>query len=128
MISNSRVIISLIIGWVIVCSIYDVVDRIVEFFNSKNYPQEPMEIVSSKMDIAGTNVLNPKKKTIKKKNKFFQFMVNCSFYTNTEKFFRTDNGGKITCLNGIRLFSMIWIIFGHTYNYIADRSKFFVLG
>lgn len=62
-----------------------------------------------------------------KKTKFQQVLRATSLYSNTEQIFRTDNGGKITCLNGIRLFSMIWIIFGHTFNYLTDRTYFFLL-
>jgi len=106
---------------------YDIYLRIKGWQSKKEVDEKP-EIVDIKKSIAGQNVVNNKKTVTSRLNKLEKFAINCSFYTNTEKFFRTDNGGKITCLNGIRMFSMIWIIWGHTYNYIGDRSLFFLLG
>ena len=63
----------------------------------------------------------------KKHSLLHQVIIGSSMYSNLEQVFRTDNGGSVTCLNGIRLFSMIWIIFGHTFNYMVDRSNFFLL-
>lgn len=38
-------------------------------------------------------------------------------YTNGEKLFRmTKNTNELTCLNGIRFFSMMWVLIGHVYS------------
>ncbi len=89
-------------------------------------------IYAEKSKISGSNVLEMPKSdsTIplkKKTSVLHEILIATSLYSNTEKLFRTDNGGKITCLNGIRMFSMIWIIFGHTFNYMTDRTHFFLL-
>ena len=114
-----------IIGWVLICTIYDVVINLIDNFSAPK--SEPPTILEDKQAISGLNVLSLNKTVVRKRSKLAQFMINTSMYTNTIKFFRTDNGGKISCLNGIRFWSMIWIIFGHAYNYISDRSKFFLL-
>lgn len=118
---------SIIVGFVLVATCYDILDKILDFIHSKT-DEEPYDVTQSKTAIAGENVVGSRVKEVKKRTKFGQFLIDCSIYTNTEKFFRTDNGGSVTCLNGIRLFSMVWIVWGHTYNYVADRSKFFLLG
>lgn len=41
-----------------------------------------------------------------------------SVITNAPKLLSGKSGpGAITCLHGIRFFSITWIILGHTYNY-----------
>jgi hypothetical protein len=37
------------------------------------------------------------------------------------------SSGAIKCLNGIRVLSMVWIVWGHTYNYLGDQSYFLLL-
>ncbi|CAG0883840.1 unnamed protein product [Cyprideis torosa] len=45
-------------------------------------------------------------------------LVAFSLYTNTQKLFGTEHPkGSITCLNGIRVLSMVWVIYGHVYNF-----------
>ncbi len=115
----------------ILFTLYDIGIRIYEHIISDGddqFEHESTEVIKAKEAIGGADVLAQRKKKQTKKPLYHQFMVNCSLYSNTLKFFRTDNGGKITCLNGIRLFSMVWIVWGHTYNYLADRSQFFLLG
>ncbi|CDW61295.1 hypothetical protein TTRE_0000974401, partial [Trichuris trichiura] len=47
---------------------------------------------------------------------FLKVLVAFSLYTNTRKVMSTTlPKGQITCFNGIRVLSMWWIIFGHTY-------------
>ena len=103
-------------GLVALATIYDVAERLSEWYYSDEAEKfESKEILEAKSEIAGDNVVNPNKKKVKPKRTILgQFIIDCSFYTNSEKFFRTDNGGKISCLNGIRTYSMIWIIFSHT--------------
>ena len=91
------------------------------------------DIDNEKAKIAGINVVEKQQEKnssipLKKKHSLLhQVIIGSSMYSNLEQVFRTDNGGSVTCLNGIRLFSMIWIIFGHTFNYMVDRSNFFLL-
>ena len=107
-------------GLVALATVYDVSERISEWYYSDEAEKfESSEILEAKSEIAGANVVNQHKKKGKpwvkgKRTVLGQFIIDCSFYTNSEKFFRTDNGGKISCLNGIRTYSMIWIIFSHT--------------
>ncbi len=110
---------------VLIATVYDVIDCLIDNFYPQN--EETPETLAYKSKISGPNVLSTSKKVIKKRATFTNFLVNCSLYANSLKFFRTDNGGKIACLNGIRFFSMVWIIFGHTYNYLADRYKFLLV-
>ena len=87
-----------------------------KWYNEENVEFETSDIIDAKTEIAGENLIGSYKSKPKapKRSLSSQFVIDCSFYTNTQKFFRTDNGGKISCLNGLRVFSMIWIIFGHT--------------
>jgi len=83
------------------------------------------DIDNEKAKIAGINVVEKQQEKnssipLKKKHSLLhQVIIGSSMYSNLEQVFRTDNGGSVTCLNGIRLFSMIWIIFGHTFNYMV---------
>ena len=109
---------------VILFTLVDITTRIYYFSIGATVNEDPA-IVKIKMEIVGINVLENQKSS---KSKLMRFVEDCSMYTNSEKLFRTDNGGKITCLNGLRLFSVIWIIFGHTFNYISGTDKFFLIG
>jgi hypothetical protein len=131
----SSVLLGLIVFWVVVCTVFDVVLRFIEEDFNKSGSDSVADInyqMDVKRVIAGNNVIDPNNKEVtivkKKRSKFVNFMLNSSMYTNSEKLMRTDNGGKITCLNGIRVLSMIWIVFGHSYNYLAERGEFLVAG
>lgn len=114
-------------GFVVFCTLVDIIMRIVTFARGESRVESP-EIIKAKMEIVGQGVVEEKAKWEKKQPKIVKFLLDCSMYNNTAKLFRTDNGGKFECLNGIRMFSMFWIIFGHTFNYVAGRDKFFLLG
>lgn len=44
-----------------------------------------------------------------------------SLVTNTKRLLKTTgDSGQISCLHGVRVVSMMWVIFGHTYH-IASR-------
>jgi hypothetical protein len=122
---------AIIAGLVLISTLFDITTRIYEHLISneeEQFVKEPDDVIKAKEAIGGSDILSKRKKKQARKPVYHQFMMNCSLYSNTLKFFRTDNGGKITCLNGIRLFSMVWIVWGHTYNYLADRAQFFLLG
>ena len=137
-----RVFFSIIIAWVIIATIYDIINQIIEFKKQKTIESNVDLIYKEKSKISGSNVLennnnskiinnDQSTKIIPLKSEatsiLHKILISTLLYSNTEQIFRTDNGGKITCLNGIRLFSMVWIIFGHTFNYLTDRSYFFLL-
>jgi hypothetical protein len=105
--------------------VYDVIDTMIDNFYTSH--SDTSESIAEKNKIAGTNVLSATKKVVKHRTGFTQLLVDSSLYSNSLKFFRTDNGGKISCLNGIRFFSMVWIIFGHTFNYLGDRYKYILV-
>uniref|UniRef100_T1J952 Nose resistant-to-fluoxetine protein N-terminal domain-containing protein n=1 Tax=Strigamia maritima TaxID=126957 RepID=T1J952_STRMM len=45
-----------------------------------------------------------------------QILLCFSFYTNASKLFNTEpRDNSLMCINGIRVISMFWIIFGHSY-------------
>ena len=121
----NRVILWLIVAWVMLATCWDIGLRVADFVRKQNMESEI--VFNQKTAIAGDNVIQTKT-SHKTKTMFDKFCINCSMYTNTEKLFRTDNGGAITCLNGIRFYSMIWIIWGHTYNYLVDLNYFPLLG
>ncbi len=92
-------------------------------------PEEPVEN-SESIEIKGklTGGLNKNTKQSKpSKNPIIDFLLNCSMYSNAERIFRTDNGGKFTCLNGLRALSMVWIVCAHVFNYLGDYKLFFLL-
>jgi peptidoglycan/LPS O-acetylase OafA/YrhL len=39
----------------------------------------------------------------------------------------TSNAGEFTSLNGLKALSMVWIVCGHTFNYLADISYFLLV-
>jgi hypothetical protein len=91
--------------------------------NQKSFPAEPFkEIKEEKTNSIGAIILKPPNQ-----NNVTKFILSCSFYTNTEKLFRTDNGGKFTCLNGLRAISMVWIIVAHTFKFLSEYEYFFLL-
>ena len=116
-----------IVLWVLFCTSFDVYHQVKEYLNPT--PQvDPEVVIDAKVSIAGQNVIKPKEKAASNKTRLEKFIVGCSIYSNAAQIFRTDNQGKITCLNGIRLFSMLWIVFGHTFNYMVDRQQLLKMG
>ena len=104
---------------------YDCIDRCTRPVETKENSKELDEI---KKRITGAGVITEHVQVkLPKKSAVATFVLNCSLYGNSERIFRTDNGGKYTCLNGLRALSMIWIIIGHTFNYLADYKLFFLL-
>ena len=50
----------------------------------------------------------------------FRFCLCFSIYTNGKKLLGTKKvEGNIDCLNGIRFFSMCWVVLGHTFYVIS---------
>lgn len=109
------------------CTIFDVLKRIMDFAKGPVMSQDP-KVIEAKEEVVGKGVVPNEVASRQNTPKLIKFFQNCSIYTNTAAIFRIDNGGKVTCLNGIRSLSMIWIVFGHTFNYIANRDKFFLMG
>lgn len=101
-----RVILSLIMVWVGVATIYDIVIRIIKFITIKiNNPDENVD------QLVVNNEQNNQKlsaNSAKKESKLHQFLINSSFYTNTIKLFDTEGeiGNKVTVS-----YSMLKIIF-----------------
>ena len=119
----------MIVGWIVLCTLFDIGREIKKHFeNADEFEFESEDVLKAKAQVAGSDVLTKRKKGPERISKLTQFLANCSLYSNTLNFFRTDNGGKITCLNGLRVFSMVWIVWGHTYKYLTDRDEFFQIG
>ena len=116
-----------IVFWVLFCTLFDLYHQIKVNLNPE-LQVDPDVIIEAKVSIAGRNVIKPKPKTASSKSSLNKFIIGCSLYSNAAQIFRTDNQGKITCLNGIRLFSMLWIVFGHTFNYMVDRQQLLKMG
>ena len=65
--------------------------------------------------------------TSSKTDKIKDFLMCFSFIKNTKKLFNTSTAtGPLTCLNGLRVVSMWWVIQGHTYDFIQFNSNNFV--
>ena len=124
---DSSVLIGAIVTWVLFCTSFDVYHQVKLYFNPE-LQVDSEEILEAKVSIAGQNVIKPKAKAAPNKSSLEKFIIGCSFYSNATQIFRTDNQGKITCLNGIRLFSMLWIVFAHAFYYAADRFQFLKMG
>nr|CAH7715537.1 unnamed protein product [Callosobruchus chinensis] len=57
-------------------------------------------------------------------NKNFSMLVAFSIYTNWKKIFSTKKTeNNLTCLNGLRVVSMMWIILGHLYGIVVMMPK-----
>ncbi len=60
---------------------------------------------------------NPEDPLAKKTGKYFQTLTAFSVVANTESLLRTKSSNEtITCLGGIRVFSLLWVFFGHNYS------------
>ncbi len=110
----------------ILATFYDCIERAIidDKLNEEIISPEPCLDLKGKL--AGANLVIPAVPKPPKKHPFIELILNFSFYTNSEKLFQTDNGGKFTCLNGLRSMSMMWIIVSHTFRYLADYQYFFV--
>ncbi|CAF1288675.1 unnamed protein product [Rotaria sordida] len=79
--------------------------------------------ISYSSEVDRTNVLQSRKDWYNSIiYKFHRIAIELSAYTAILK--PMSNTGAMKCLNGIRVLSMLWIIWGHTYNYIGDQSYF----
>ncbi|KAF2881821.1 hypothetical protein ILUMI_24377 [Ignelater luminosus] len=60
----------------------------------------------------------------KKQKIYHPILTAFSAFANTKKIVQTsDEPGQITCLHGIRVISMMWVVFGHRYSYIFMIPK-----
>ncbi|KAL5012239.1 hypothetical protein ScPMuIL_010790 [Solemya velum] len=57
-----------------------------------------------------------------------QVILSFSIYTNVSKLLNTKQGsGSLTAINGIRFFSMTWVVIGHTYpTFMQEIGSYFV--
>jgi hypothetical protein len=92
----------------------------VEDKEKNKFIKDQKESVCSEIELS-------KAKRPREKGRYTVFVLNCSLYANIEKLFRTDNGGKITCLNGLRAMSMMWIILYHSFRYLITFDDFIFL-
>ncbi|XP_046381394.2 nose resistant to fluoxetine protein 6-like [Haliotis rufescens] len=70
-------------------------------------------------DVAEVKITKPSRAQAKPRQSVCQQLIKAfSLYTNIPKILNgTKNPNAIHCLHGIRFFSIMWIILGHTYNY-----------
>lgn len=64
------------------------------------------------------NVNKAQGKSRNKKALIFEIFKTFSFFTNSKKLVNTPTAsGPLTCINGLRVISMCWVIQGHTYGF-----------
>ncbi|CAF0906379.1 unnamed protein product [Didymodactylos carnosus] len=90
---------------------------------------------SNRLQLHGMSYKNePVKLVVQQKRKIWykqfiyrvhQILIDLSAYTSILK--PMSQSGAMQCLNGLRVISMIWIIWGHTYNYLGDQSYFLLV-
>ncbi|KHJ43731.1 WAP-type 'four-disulfide core [Trichuris suis] len=93
-----------------------------DYFVVQAEPKCPLKAIDGDSDAASL-VENSRSNSAKHQQRderssctFLKVLVAFSLYTNTRKVMSTAvPKGQITCFNGIRVLSMWWIIFGHTY-------------
>ena len=107
-------------------TVFDCINRSIISDELEEESISPESLKEQKENITGSKVISKVVEKPSTKNPVIDFVINCSFYTNSEKLFRTDNGGKFSCLNGLRAISMVWIIVAHSFRYLADYAYFFV--
>lgn len=117
------IILSLICASIVCATTFDCVYRVIQSANEETDEDNKKTNKSTTSKEEKVSEVKP----ISKKGRFTIFALGCSLYANTERLFRTDNGGQFTCLNGMRAISMIWIIVYHSFRYLLDFKDFFFL-
>ncbi len=57
-----------------------------------------------------------------------QILLSFSAYSNTKRIFTIGNtDGQLECLNGVRFFSIAWVILGHTYRHMITVSSLLLI-
>ena len=127
-------IIMIIVSFLFICLIAagTVLDKALEWFASKpqgieklnNDSKKKTTLEASTGSTEKTPLVNPSAAVVRSpcgRVNLFEFITAFSLYRTIPTLFATKQApGVVTCLNGLRVMSMFWVILGHTYDFVLE--------